>query len=396
MAYTIQSLNINGALSSPSINFGSNAITFPAVTDEVVTLAQTQTLTNKSLTLPTITSLKDGSGNTVNIPSGADTLVNLTGSQILSNKTLSAPVLKDVFNNTINIPSGADTLVNLTSVQTLSNKTLVTPVITSIKDASNNTINIPSGTDTLVNLTSAQTLSNKNLVTPVITSIKDASDNIVVIPSGADTLVNLTSAQTLLNKSLVTPVITSIKDASNNIVVIPSGADTLVNLTGTQTLLNKSLISPIVNGVTITGTPTSGQVLQATSGSAASWGSIVVPYTATVSTTDGTATTIATITGADNTSYMVTVNVVGNRTSGGTEAFGEVLRFMYKRNTGAGTIAQIGVDNSIIFYGGILGPTATWGVTSSADTTNGNILIKVTGQSGKSVSWKALIEILSL
>ena len=350
MAYTIQSLSINGAVDEPSITFGSNVLSFPATTDGVVTLSEPQTLFQKVLMTPTIASLRNGE-SIINIPQNEDTLVNQTSSQNLTNKTLIDPVIKDGNDNIIVIPPGADTLVNLSGSQVLSGKTLVAPIL------------------------------------------KDGADHVITIPSGADTLVNLNSSQVLSNKTLSNPIL---KDGSGNTITIPSGTDTLVNLAGSQTMSNKSLTSPVINGVTITGTPTTGQVLQATSGSAASWGSLDIPYTTTVTTNDGTATTIATITGADNVSYLVTVNVVGNRTTGGTEAFGEVLRCMYKRNTGAATMGQVGADNSIILYGGILGPTATWGVASSADTTNGNILIKVTGQTGKTVSWKALVQIVSL
>ena len=54
-----------------------------------VTLTGTQTLTNKTLTLPIITSISNS--GTVTIPTGADTLVNLASAQTLSTKTLTAP-----------------------------------------------------------------------------------------------------------------------------------------------------------------------------------------------------------------------------------------------------------------------------------------------------------------
>lgn len=231
---------------------------------------------------------------------------------------------------------------------------------------------IPPGTDTLVNLQGIQTLINKTLTLPTIASLKDGSGNTVSVPVSTDTLVNLQGAQTLANKTLTLPTIASLKDGSGNTVSVPVGTDTLVNLQGAQTLTNKTLTTPIINGVTISGTPSTGQVLQATSGSAASWASIVVPYTATVSTTDATPTLITTITGADNTSYLGNITILGNRTSGGTECYGEVLRFMYKRSNGAGTIAQIGLDNTVVFNS----LSSLWSASSSADTTNGKYFNK--------------------
>jgi len=54
-----------------------------------VTLTGTQTLTNKTLTLPVITSISNS--GTVTIPTGADTLVNLASAQTLTTKTLTSP-----------------------------------------------------------------------------------------------------------------------------------------------------------------------------------------------------------------------------------------------------------------------------------------------------------------
>jgi len=54
-----------------------------------VTLTGTQTLTNKTLTLPIITSISNS--GTVTIPTGADTLVNLASAQTLTTKTLTSP-----------------------------------------------------------------------------------------------------------------------------------------------------------------------------------------------------------------------------------------------------------------------------------------------------------------
>ena len=66
-------------------------LTFPTGTDTIVGRATTDTLTNKTLTTPTIASITNG--GTVTIPSGADTLVARTSTDTLTNKTLTSPVL---------------------------------------------------------------------------------------------------------------------------------------------------------------------------------------------------------------------------------------------------------------------------------------------------------------
>ena len=66
-------------------------LTFPTGTDTIVGRATTDTLTNKTLTAPTIATITNG--GTVTIPSGADTLVARTSTDTLTNKTLTSPVL---------------------------------------------------------------------------------------------------------------------------------------------------------------------------------------------------------------------------------------------------------------------------------------------------------------
>ena len=69
--------------------------------------------------------------NTMLLPIGASsTLVSLISADTLTNKTLTAPTIASITNGgTVTIPSGADTLVARTSTDTLTNKTLTSPDI---------------------------------------------------------------------------------------------------------------------------------------------------------------------------------------------------------------------------------------------------------------------------
>jgi len=70
--------------------------------------------------------------NTMLLPAGASsTLVSLVSADTLTNKTLTTPTIASITNGgTVTIPSGTDTLVARTSTDTLTNKTLTSPTIT--------------------------------------------------------------------------------------------------------------------------------------------------------------------------------------------------------------------------------------------------------------------------
>jgi hypothetical protein len=60
--------------------------------------------------------------------------VTLTGTQTLTNKTLTSPVVSTITNTgTVTLPTATDTLVGRATTDTLTNKTLTTPVMTNPK-----------------------------------------------------------------------------------------------------------------------------------------------------------------------------------------------------------------------------------------------------------------------
>jgi hypothetical protein len=71
-----------------------------------------------------------GSGNAVTFAIDS-TVATLTGSQTLTNKTLTAPVISTISNTgTVTLPTSTDTLVGRATTDTLTNKTLTSPTIT--------------------------------------------------------------------------------------------------------------------------------------------------------------------------------------------------------------------------------------------------------------------------
>ena len=65
------------------------------------------------------------------LPAASGTLVNLASAQTLTNKTLTAPVISSIVNTgTLTLPTSTDTLVGKATTDTLTNKTLTSPTLT--------------------------------------------------------------------------------------------------------------------------------------------------------------------------------------------------------------------------------------------------------------------------
>jgi hypothetical protein len=127
---------------------GLTLLTLPAATDTLVGKATIDTLTNKTLTAPKISSIASG-GGTLTLPTSTDTLVGRATTDTLTFKTLYRPGIQN-YARFEGSTSGA-TLLQATAV------------------AGSTVLTLPAATDTLVGKDTADILTNKTLTAPTIT-----------------------------------------------------------------------------------------------------------------------------------------------------------------------------------------------------------------------------------
>ena len=201
-----------------------------------------------------------GSGNAVTFAIDS-TVATLTGSQTLTNKTLTAPVISTISNTgTVTLPTSTDTLVGRATTDTLTNKTLTSPTVTTA------TLNgAVSGTSIKdeddMSSDSASHLATQQSIKAYVDSQVTAQDLDFQADSGGALNIDLDSESLTFTGG--TGIDTS---GSGNAVTFAIGS-TVATLSGTQTLTNKTLTSPTIDLSSVT---SSGDLAVADGGTGAS------------------------------------------------------------------------------------------------------------------------------
>lgn len=220
-------------------------------TDQDSTIFQTSS-DNKAVTITPTTTLTGASlALTIPNPAGTtDVLVSRTSSDTLTNKTLTAPTIATIINGaaTLTLPTSTDTILGRATTDTLTNKTLTSPVIS--------TPAITSGTATaLTGLSLRDTSAAFNLTlaavsSPALTANRTLTLNMA--DSGATfnfsgaTNITFPTSGTLAANSLATPTVagivtsyvptvaSAIKSVSsaNYVILTADGFDTILVSTG--------------------------------------------------------------------------------------------------------------------------------------------------------------------
>lgn len=213
--------------------------TYPGISDTLVGLTATQTLTNKTLTGPTI---NGGSISSVSIVVPTISGGTATALTSLGIRSTGSGAFDLILANTENLTAARTLTLTLNNanrtVQLVGNLTLSGDFSTAgsgaiiLTAASPTNVTLPT-TGTLATLAGAEALTNKTINGLTVTS----STGVLTVANAKTIGLNFT---------------TTFAGTDGTTFNFPTISDTLVGLTATQTVTNKTLTAPTINGGTAT------------------------------------------------------------------------------------------------------------------------------------------------
>lgn len=172
---------------------------------------------------------------TYTMPDTNTTLVGDNTTQTLINKTMTNPIISSISNSgTLTLPTSTDTLVGTNTTDTLTNKTLTNPTISTINNSG--TLTLPTSTDVLVARATTDILSNKTLVSPTISTIINTGT--LTLPTSTDTIVGRNTTDTFTNKTFADMI-----DMNSNRII------NVGTPTSDSDAVNKSYADGLITGI---------------------------------------------------------------------------------------------------------------------------------------------------
>ena len=309
--------------------------TFPDANGDVVLITATQTMSNKTLTTPTINggtfsgSFTGSMDITGIVLSGASPLVfeGATADDYETTLAFTDPTADRV----LTVPNVTDTLVGKATTDTLSNKSYDLGGTGNTATGTVAEFNSALQGDSFVTLTGTETLTNKTLTSPTINAgtfsgtftgtmdvtgtvlsgasplvfegatddgyettlafVDPTADRVITIPNVTDTLTGKATTDTLTNKSIDLGSNTFTGSLAEFNTALQSVS--FISLTGSETLTNKTFTSPTINewtyasGNTLSGLTTESSIIFE--------GATADDYEPTLSVADPTADRVITI-----------------------------------------------------------------------------------------------------
>lgn len=218
-------------LDTLSTKFASAAATTPAQLD---LNEATNNGTNKVSVVAPASMTSD---KILTLPDATDTLVGKATTDTLTNKTLTTPVISTISNSgTITLPTGTRTLVARDTTDTLTNKTLTTPTIGDLTNATHDHSNAAGGgTLTKTAFATGTVPTVRTMVNTGASSWVSTSADVTVATSIFSTAQTWTSGQLTLGDTIIYEAAWQYTNNSGatrtNLVTLTLGSTTVLNYT---------------------------------------------------------------------------------------------------------------------------------------------------------------------
>jgi len=312
---------------------------------------------------------------TITLPDATTTLVGTDTTQTLSNKTLTTPTINGpTITATGQTPVIHGILLPATHNITFEGATDdgFETTLQAVDPTADRTVSLPNATTTLVGTDTTDTLTNKTLTSPIVSGLTISDSSIVIEGATA-------------NEFETTLTVTD--PTADRTITLPDATTTLVGRDTTDTLTNKTLTSPKINeDVVLAATATELNILDG-----ATLSTTELNYVDGV--TSAIQTQIDTKAPSASPTFTGTVTLPDNTVALGTKTTGDYVASLVAgtgvtltNNSGETATPTVAIGQAVgatdnVTFAGVTADAVTIGVTAAGeiDTTSGNLTIDSAG-----------------